>query len=870
MGERTVELTRVSERLRRQIVEWQRAEEELRTLSRAVEHSPSTVVITDPRGTIKYVNPRFTELTGYSPEEVLGQTPRLLKSGEHSSRFYKELWDTVMAGMDWRGEFINRKKNGELYWELASISPVRDADGVITDFVKVAEDITERKRAEEAQHRRVEELSTLNRIAHTLAMVTDLPDALEVVAETVTHLFGAYATAVTVWNASCAELKILAQFRRDCRSPDTVGQVFPLSDTSAVREVLVQDRTLAVPDAQSIPLPGLVTECMHDPNLHSVMIVPLRSRGSVLGVMCVATDQVKRVFSSDEMTLAETIAGDIAAAIDSARLFDEEQRQRQIAESLHEIATVLTGSLDQKTVLTTILEQLGRVMHYDGACISLLEGEDLVLTEAVGVSTSYLGYRIPLASEVPPVQVFRNRQAQVITDTATRPDWDRWAGSSDTLRSWMGAPLGAGDTVFGLLTVDACEVAVYTEEDVYLLQTFASQAATAINNARLYEHALGARERLAVLNRASQAISAASPDPQQIFSEIYEATTQLVPCDALVITLIDQAGQEAEDVYLAGESSRWPGRRYPLLPKTFAAYILRRGQSVRFDDLRALPEDEFDLEMYGELMGAHSGLAVPLRGRERLLGLLLVKSYARGAYADADQELLELLAANAAIALENAWLHQQAQVVAADAERQRLARELHDSVTQSLYSLTLLANGWGAMAEQGRLDNAADCFSQLGGVGQQALKEMRLLIHQLRPPILEEVGLVGALQQRLDAVEQRVSVDTRLLTRGKVDDIPGVVEEHLFHIAQEALNNALRHSDATAITVRVYEQKGHIILAVEDYGTGFDPTAASAGMGLANIRDRAEVIGGEVLITSTPGAGTSVEVRVSLKPDGEV
>jgi len=405
---------------------------------------------------------------------------------------------------------------------------------------------------------------------------------------------------------------------------------------------------------------------------------------------------------------------------------------------------------------------------------------------------------------------------------------------------------------------------------VYLLQTFASQAATAINNARLYEHAVAARERLAVLNRASQAISAASPDPQQIFSEIYEATTQLVPCDALVITLIDQAGQEAEDVYLAGESSRWPGRRYPLLPKTFAAYILRRGQSVRFDDLRALPEDEFDLEMYGELMGAHSGLAVPLRGRERLLGLLLVKSYARGAYADADQELLELLAANAAIALENAWLHQQAQVVAADAERQRLARELHDSVTQSLYSLTLLANGWGAMAEQGRLDNAADCFSQLGGVGQQALKEMRLLIHQLRPPILEEVGLVGALQQRLDAVEQRVSVDTRLLTRGKVDDIPGVVEEHLFHIAQEALNNALRHSDATAITVRVYEQKGHIILAVEDYGTGFDPTAASAGMGLANIRDRAEVIGGEVLITSTPGAGTRVEVRASLKPDGEV
>jgi len=869
VGERTVELNRVSETLRRQIVEWQRAEEELRTLSRAVEHSPSTVVITDPQGTIKYVNPRFTELTGYCPEEVLGQTPRLLQSGEHSSRFYKELWDTITAGMDWRGEFINRKKNGELYWELASISPVRDADGVITDFVKVAEDITERKRAEEAQHQRVEELSTLNRIAHMLAMVTDLPEALESVAETVTHLFGAHETTFTVWDASRAELKILAQFRRNCPSPDAVGQVFPLSDVSAAREVLEQDRTLAIPDAQSTLLSGLVTERIHDPNLRYLMIVPLRSRGSVVGVMCVGTDQANRVFSSDELTLAETIAGDIAAAIDSVGLFDEEQRHRQIAESLHEIATVLTGTLDQKTVLTTILEQLGRVMRYDGACISLLEGEDLVLAQAIGVSTSYLGHRIPLAGETPPVLVFKNGQAQVITDTATYPGWDRWAGS-DTIRSWMGAPLGVGDTMFGLLTVDACEVAVYAEEDVYLLQTFASQAATAINNARLYEHAVAARERLAVLNRASQAISAASPDPQQIYSEIHRAANRLVPCDALIITLIDQAGQEAEDVYLAGESGRWPGRRYPLLPKTLAAYMLRRGQSVRFEDLRALPEDEIDLEMYGELMGARSGLAVPLRGRERLLGLLLVQSKAHGAYVDADQGLLELLAAHGAIALENAWLHEQAQVVAADAERQRLARELHDSVTQSLYSLTLLANGWGAMAEQGRLENPANCFSQLGGVGQQALKEMRLLIHQLRPPILEEVGLVGALQQRLDVVEQRVSVDTRLLTRGKVDDIPRVVEEHLFHIAQEALNNALRHSDATAITVSICEEKGHIILAVEDYGTGFDPTTASAGMGLTNIRDRAEVLGGEVLISSTPGAGSRVEVRVSLRPDGEV
>ena len=133
----------------RDITERKQAEEELRRLSRAVEQSPSTVVITDTQGNIEYVNPKFTQITGYTAKEVLGQNPRLLKSGEQPLEFYKDLWDTITSGREWRGEFVNRKKDGELYSEFASISPIRNLAGVITHFVKVAEDITERKRMEE-------------------------------------------------------------------------------------------------------------------------------------------------------------------------------------------------------------------------------------------------------------------------------------------------------------------------------------------------------------------------------------------------------------------------------------------------------------------------------------------------------------------------------------------------------------------------------------------------------------------------------------------------------------------------------------------------------------------------------------------------
>jgi PAS domain S-box-containing protein len=143
-----------------------RAEEQVRKLTRAVEQSPASVVITDTEGQIEYVNPKFTSLTGYASDEVLGKNPRVLKSGEHPREFYEQLWTTILAGREWRGELHNRKKNGELFWELSSVSPVRDRDGNITHFVAVKEDVTERKHLEEERERLISELDAF---AHTVA-----------------------------------------------------------------------------------------------------------------------------------------------------------------------------------------------------------------------------------------------------------------------------------------------------------------------------------------------------------------------------------------------------------------------------------------------------------------------------------------------------------------------------------------------------------------------------------------------------------------------------------------------------------------------------------------------------------------------------
>jgi len=132
------------------LTEQRRSEGELRKLSRAIEQSPASIVITDTRGAIEYVNPKFVQVTGYSLEEAIGQNPRILKSGEKPPEEYKQLWDMITSGKEWRGEFHNKKKNGELYWESAVVSPVSDVRGVITHFIAIKEDITERKQIEQA------------------------------------------------------------------------------------------------------------------------------------------------------------------------------------------------------------------------------------------------------------------------------------------------------------------------------------------------------------------------------------------------------------------------------------------------------------------------------------------------------------------------------------------------------------------------------------------------------------------------------------------------------------------------------------------------------------------------------------------------
>jgi signal transduction histidine kinase len=262
---------------------------------------------------------------------------------------------------------------------------------------------------------------------------------------------------------------------------------------------------------------------------------------------------------------------------------------------------------------------------------------------------------------------------------------------------------------------------------------------------------------------------------------------------------------------------------------------------------------------------AAATVVAPVRSRGKSLGVLSVVGRPGRVFDDGDVALLASIADQIGVVVENARLYRQAEQLAVVRERERLARELHDSVTQSLYSLTLLAEASQRLIGAGDWGRVSEYVGRLGEIAQQALKEMRLLVYQLRPLVLKREGLVGALQHRLDAVEKRAGVDARLLVGGIIE-LPASAEEELYRIAQEALNNALKHAAPTSVTVRICADENGVVLEVSDDGRGFDLGSISAegGMGLISMRERTERLGGTLDVKSVPGEGTSVRVKLEV------
>ncbi len=259
-----------------------------------------------------------------------------------------------------------------------------------------------------------------------------------------------------------------------------------------------------------------------------------------------------------------------------------------------------------------------------------------------------------------------------------------------------------------------------------------------------------------------------------------------------------------------------------------------------------------------------SFLGVPIVSKGSVIGAFyLTNKEAADEFGNDDERVIEMLAAHAAVAIENARLYERSRELSVVEERNRFARELHDSVTQTLFSLVLTADAAGTLLERDP-DRAKVEVDQLGRLAREALHELRALVFELRPADLEAEGLTTTLRKHVDVLRrvQGPRIDVELQEDLDLDP-PRALE--VFRILQEALNNALKHAQATTIRVRLESRNGHLSASVGDDGVGFapdEPGLRARRLGLTSMEERAAVLGGTLVIRSAPGSGTTVSLEL--------
>jgi PAS domain S-box-containing protein len=559
--------------------------------------------------------------------------------------------------------------------------------------------------------------------------------------------------------------------------------------------------------------------------------------------------------------------------------------QKEVEDRTRELSTLLdvthnvSSTLELQPLLGMILDQLKMVVSFDGATVMAVEGEDLVnlYRQGPGRSGHVVQRRFPAASQEL-LWTTLQRGAPVIIgdvrgDTALAKEYRRINGklletTLSYVRSWMGVPMVLKERVVGVLSLASRQTNCYAAHDASLVRAVANQAAIAIENARLYEQSVQRTSELSALLDVSHTV-ASTLELEPLLDLILDQLNLVADNDG--ITLLEVQGDEF--VVLL---RRVPGHEDQEFPRSYSAQghgpiwdKLRRGEvavigNVRGDDsmaraYRRTVGDFLDTSLSFEA----SFMAVPLMLKDRIIGLLGLSSARSDHYNPHHGEVALAIAQQAAVAIENARLYQKAQEAAVLEERQRLSRELHDSVSQALYGIGLAAQTARTLVERDPAE-AIRPLDYVVSLAKTGLAEMRALILELRPETLEQEGLTAVLQQQAEAITARhpVQVTTVLCAE---PEAPLAAKEALYRIAQEAVHNTVKHAEATEVRLSLEQSGEDVVLAIEDNGRGFDTTGSYPGhLGLHSMRERVERFGGTLEIESAVGIGTTVSVRIPL------
>ncbi|HEY8170958.1 MAG TPA: GAF domain-containing protein [Candidatus Limnocylindria bacterium] len=634
---------------------------------------------------------------------------------------------------------------------------------------------------------------------------------------------------LAVYRVDESEEALLPVLARDVNAEAVLG--FPVPKGSGLTWWTIEHRE-----------PVLLNEALGDPRLiqipntpveeEAIIVVPLVSGDEVIGAMNISrTGGAEVSFTEVDFEVVQLFAGQAAVAIANARLYERLRNRVDAQRALAEIAAQIAALHEPQTVLERAVADAARLLDADRAQINLLgeRGDQLERPIAAApVPPSPDDVVVPLGSGIAGMAAAERRvrwTGDYLSDSEFPHDPGDARIEAQDIHSMMSAPLLGPDRLIGTITIQAVERNAFGAEDAELLQLLADQAAIALTNARLYAEVEESERRYRhLVDNSPDIVWSVDADGKfTFFSDSLESRTGWKPEQLIGRPFTTLAGGESQ----AGTIAAWE--------------MLRENpeheQRIRLDLPLAdgrIAQTEVAMTgtvVDGRFAGAH-GAVRDISERERLEG----------------------------------DLRSQAAELAASQERAHLARELHDSVTQALFSMGLTLRTLELLLATNP-DAAHEKLMELRELQKDALAEMRTLIFELRPSSLESDGLVQALRTHATAVQRRTGL-VIVVDAEPIDRLELTAEEALYRIAQEALHNVVKHANASHATIKLWRDDDRLHLSVTDDGSGFDPTSIPRGhLGLIGMRQRVDLVGGELRVESRPGQGTLIEAVVGSVDD---
>jgi signal transduction histidine kinase/DNA-binding NarL/FixJ family response regulator len=732
---------------------------------------------------------------------------------------------------------------------------------------------TENARLYAEVQERVGELTSLNNISQTLNSSLNLQEILTLIADHANRLLGVAATSVILRDPVRGDLWFAAASGE--------GADFVCGKRLALGQGIVGRVTRD-------GIPALVSDVSQDPGFfdrfdqksgfttRSILCAPLQVQGHTIGAI-EAVNNKGVVFDEEDLALLTSLAAPAATAIENARLHTETERNAEQLAVLHELDRAITASLRITDVYHALACHAGRLLAYDHLSITVIEGTDARVAYVIDQEDSGLSTGITLSLQTSSLGWVIARGQPLLRHSMA--DDTRFAGDRGLLaggiESMMIVPLRVKARIIGTCNIGSRQVGAYDPDDLEIAQRMADQLAVAIENARLFEAEQSARQTAEILRTANLAFTK-TLDLAAVLEALLDYLGQFVLYDTATIMLVDT---DSRVVLRAGRAH---GGQTGIEQSSAAAVnvqntpvystLLRTGESLLVPDTGNHPGWEYPA---GE-EHIRSVLGMPLVANGEIIGLCLLGKTQSGFFSAEHRRLAESLAAQAAIAIQNARLFEQVRVgrerlqtlsrrlvEIQEMERRHIARELHDQAGQALSSLAVGLRLLEEAAERG--EAVAAHLVDLKQTIDTVSEGLHQLASDLRPASLDHLGLVATLRQYTEAFSHQHGLIVQFEMVGLEDGrLPPMVETALYRIVQEALTNVVRHAQANRADVVLERQGDRVITIVEDDGVGFDYGAAmqNGRLGLIGMQERAEMLGGNLVVESSPGAGTTLLVEV--------